>query len=287
MTKQLLIYITEETSSFGEAIGHVWEELDGSFTVLEPKTIHEGIPKHDLLHLRFGVGGSSSLYETLERHVSAHGCLCINKPVTMTYTANKLKANDLATKIMKTPKSMAWNREEETEKAIRHLTFPIVMKPQMSNGGHNIFFYKDAQEFREYNEEEMTDAKWEVGEHWMLQEAVDFQKLVRCVYMDGKLIDAVYDDATDKFKIRLRLGRHAKVWPERERKELEELSAKLTQRFGMEMAVIDYFIKRDGEIIFNEINSASNLRWLRLRSGVQHATLIANYLNKRFREIRR
>jgi glutathione synthase/RimK-type ligase-like ATP-grasp enzyme len=291
MTKRLLIYVTEETESFAEAIAHVWEnDLRGSFQILQPKAIGEqGIDNdHDLIHLRFGVPSTSSTYELLEQHVHSHGCLCINKPEVMTLTVNKLKATSIASDIMVVPKSMKWNREEANmEAAMRALHFPVVMKPLCSSGGYNIHFYKDHSEFRGYCQEEMTDGQWKAGKNWMLQEAVDFDKIVRVVYMDGKLLDAVYDDATDKYTIRLRLGSHAKMWPEGERRELAETSAKLVKKFGMDMAVIDYFVMRDGEFVFNEINSASNLRWLRKRSGVAHATLIANYLDKRFRESRR
>jgi glutathione synthase/RimK-type ligase-like ATP-grasp enzyme len=283
---KLLIYSTEDISEFSESIGHVWTENGGRYEVALPKSISDRIPTHDLIHLRFGVGEGSDLYQTLSNHVATHRCLCVNKVSTMISTANKIRATEIAADIMTVPKTMVWHREDALDKAIRRLTFPVVMKPQMSNGGKNIYFYETAQEFREYNEEEMTDAKWE-NKYWMLQEAVDFKKLVRVVYMDGRVVDAVYDDSTAKYKIRLRLGRHAKVWPQNDRNEMSEIAAKIAKKFDLDILALDLFVLRDGSFVFNEINTASNLRWLRLRSGVLHATLIANYLKKKEREARR
>jgi glutathione synthase/RimK-type ligase-like ATP-grasp enzyme len=281
---RLLIYTTEDIKDFGDAVLHVWQELGGDGECrLGREIVGQDLPDHDILLIRFGVPYTSSHYMALKAHVASHGCLCLNEPVTMAWTTNKCRATEYAGEVMRIAKSGLVTRNTDFARYLRDFTFPIVMKPKFSDGGKNIFFYKDLDEALTYMPDEICDHRFDSTE-WQVQECVDFASIVRCVYMDGKLVDAVFDPATEKYKIRLKLWHKSKVWPENGRAKLEEACAKLSKRFNMPILVVDFFVLPDGELVFNEINSATNLRWLRLRSGVQHATLLAKFALKAWRE---
>jgi glutathione synthase/RimK-type ligase-like ATP-grasp enzyme len=281
---RLLIYTTEDIRDFGDAVLHAFQRMGGDGEVRLGKEITgPDFPDHDIILVRFAAPYNSIHYRTLKDHVAEHGCLCLNKPVTMAWTSNKCMATDYASEVMKVARSGLVTRETNFANYLRGFTFPIVMKPKFSNGGKNIFFYKDLGEALTYMSDEICDHRTEAKE-WQVQEAVDFVSLVRCVYMDGRLIDAVFDPATSQYHIRLKLWHKSQVWPEDNRAKLEKACAALSKRFDMPILVVDFFVKADGSLVFNEINSATNLRWLRLRSGVQHATLLANYILKSWRE---
>lgn len=278
---RLLIYTTDDIRDFGDAVLHAYQRLGGDGEVRLGKEITStDLPEHDVLLIRFGVPYTSLHYTALKEHVAEHKCICLNDPVTMAWTTNKVRATEYASEVMKTAKSGLVNKETDFESYLRNFTFPIVMKPKFSNGGRNIFIYKDMAEAKTYMADEICDHRFDAKE-WQVQECVDFAKIVRCVYLDGKLVDAVYDDATAPYTIRLKLWRGSKVWPENDRAKLEAACKVLAKRFNMEVLVVDFFVTKNGEIIFNEINSATNLRWLRLRSGVPHANLLAQYIWKR------
>ena len=279
-SKRLLIYTTKDIVDFGEATLHVWQKLGGVGEVYEGREITSTeLPEHDAILIRFGVPYTSIHYKALKDHVAAHGCLCVNEPITMAFTSNKARATEMASQVMTIPKSRVITRDMNLEDALEGFTFPLVLKPKFSNGGRNIFFYRDKKEVKDYMKDEMCDHRYEATE-WLVQECVDFEKLVRCVYMDGKLIDAVYDTATEPYKIRLKLGHLSKVWPEGDRAQLEEACKKLAEVFKMQVMVVDFFVTRDGKLVFNEVNNATNLKWLRRHSEVPHATLLAKYVKR-------
>jgi glutathione synthase/RimK-type ligase-like ATP-grasp enzyme len=285
MKKLIIVNAFNTTQHFAEKVEEYFNNRFGEAEVVDMERIYGTIPKHDVILVRCGFPKDGYYYESLARHERSHGCSPVNSAKCISSAYDKYEATQIAQTVMRVPKAgrIGFYEMEERylrEKVAKNVPFPAFLKPRYSSGGKNVHSYSTPERFIEAKDYEKVE-RWQGG-NWMLQEAIPFNKLIRAVWIDGEgLVDAVYDvpDAGKKYYIHDKLGDNCRIYPDRNWDALETTVEKLAKKFDSKHFVVDLF-EKDDEFIFNEVNNATNLWWLNRISGVKHALLLAQLMNR-------
>lgn len=284
---RLTIISSGSVVSFAKRIEEYWNAKYGETQIMDSMELgSHGIPPHDLLLLRFGAPRGGYLIEEIRGHVRSHKCDPVNSVNCIEDSADKYTANEMAKTVMRAPITAKIGMYEIEDKRLRErvaskVQFPAFLKPQFSSGGHNIHSYGTPERFINAKDYETIEHQELFSGNWILQEAIPFDKLIRAVWIEGEgLVDAVYDipDYGKKYTIRIKLGENSRVYKSRGT-GLEAVCEKMANKFSARHLVIDLF-EKDGEYIFNEVNNSTRLWWLTKHSGVAHALLITQLMNR-------
>ncbi len=222
----------------------------------------DSLPEWDLVHVRFGGLGTSM---QMLKALAIEGYTLVNQPFTVEHATNKYLGIKLARKKgIPTPKTYLVDPRFD----IPVVDLPVIAKPLMSSEGKDVFIVNRTEEFENLP----------FSQPYILQEMVDFTRLVRAVVVGEEVIDAAYDSPTDGFRARVCMNPLVKKVEVTE--ELKEFSIKVAEAFRGEILVVDAFLTKDG-LVFNEVNNACNLYPMQQATGVNHAKIIAEYLLRR------
>lgn len=272
MTRNILVISAALAKSYSDVIAKLYNERgNGTATVIEPQSLYARLPDHEAMLVRFALPKENPIYEALSAHIQDHGCVCVNRPSVMTKTADKYTANEIVKGYMKAPKTELVERS--LRDATRGMAFPVVVKPRYSSGGVGITFLRTRRDLDNF---ERTD---EQNVPLIVQEAIDFTKLIRLVWVSGYGIrDALYDVPTAQYTIRVKLGKRSRVYSDPAGlRELNEICARVAHNIHAHYLIPDIFDTADG-FVFNELNTACKLYWLTAHSGIRHALFFADYM---------
>ena len=270
MTRNIVVISAALAKSYSGVIAGLYNERqNGTATVIEPQSLYETLPDHEAILVRFALAKENPIYEALTAHVHEHGCVCINRPSVMTKTADKYESNEIVKGFMKAPKTETY----EGDNVPTDFRFPAVIKPRYSSGGRGITFVQTQRDLEDFTRNEEQDVPL------IIQEAVDFTKLIRLVWVSGYGIrDALYDVPTSQYTIRVKLGRRSRIYSDRDGlRELNEVCARVAHNIHAHYLIPDIFDTADG-FVFNELNTACKLYWLTAHSGIRHALFFADYM---------
>ena len=283
MKKLIIVNAFKTTLHFSEKIEEYFNNRFGEAEVVDIDTLGS-FPAHDRILLRCGFPKDGYYGEDMRRHARSHGCITVNNIQCIENGFDKYISARMAKDIIKTPITVGIGRYEiesrrNRENVAREINFPAFLKPRYSSGGKNIKSYGSAEKFVESTDYENLSPNF-IG-NWIVQEAITFDKLIRAVWIeDVGLVDAVYDvpDAGKKYTITDKLGDNCRIY-HGDRGKLARTCEAIAKKFGAKHLVVDLF-EKDGEFIFNEVNNATNLWWLNKISGVRHALLLAELMNR-------
>ena len=238
---------------------------------------NEKLPDWDLIHLRFG-GLGTTLY--LIKFLDLMDYYLINNSFTIEHSSNKFLGNLIAKQKakVKVPKTYLVDPRigNDLTKIAAKLEFPIIAKPIMSSEGKNVFKIININDFKKVFNQFQTP--------FLLQEFIEFQRLLRIVLVGEEVIDVAYDLPKEGWRAAVCLNPNVKPYEITD--ELIELSFNIKEAFKGEILVIDAFETKEG-IIFNEINNACNLYPMQKATGVNHAKIIAKYLLNKLKDVRK
>lgn len=222
------------------------------------------LPEWDLVHVRFGgLGISLHVIKTLE----LEGYRLVNSSFCVEHTTNKFLGVKLAERAgVQVPRT--WLVDPRFEPP--DVKMPVVAKPLMSTSGKDVHFILTNGDLRSLS----------FAEPYLLQEVVDFTRLIRIVVVGDRVVDAACDYPVKRWQAKVCMNPHVKaveVSP-----EIEEFAMRMREASGGEVIVVDVFETEDG-LVFNEVNNACNLYPMQQATGVNHAKIIADYLSDRLR----
>lgn len=226
-------------------------------------------PDWDLIHVRFGGLGASLM---LLKALSEYGYRMVNSAWCVEHSTNKFLGTIIANRKagVKTPKTFLVDRRFNLD-ILKNLEYPLIAKPLMSHQGRLVAKINSFQSLKNYLNSHNENPI-------ILQEFINFVKLIRTVVVGDEIIDAAYDVPKEGWRASVCLNPNVKKYSMTP--ELKEFCYKVAEAFGGEILVIDVFETNEG-YFFNEINNACNLYPMQLATGVNHAKSFANYLYKK------
>jgi len=273
--RKLLILHSPNNNGFPTRIADEFKKMGGfaavrAWTDLMPLSTDYKIAGYDVLHVRFGGrGDGDNVLELLGDIARKSNLTAINRPETHQLTSNKYKAIIYASAVMRVPKTLLLNLTyDSVDSILDELEPPFFIKPIFSSQGKNIVLINHSSE--------LSQCLSGLSGTCLVQEAVDFEKLIRVVYV-GKVVDAAYCIPSTKYSASV--CKNSELAKYDISQELRNKIKGLAERFGQEIMVVDLFYE-GREFVFNEINSACNLDYMMKSTGINYAKLIAEYLNK-------
>ena len=231
-------------------------------------------PDKTLVHIRSAGKRISTIFSKLENA----GFTVCNSSLTSILTSNKYLAQVFAKekRIPVTRTYIVDKGDFKTLSLILDREEDVVVKPVYSLGqGAYCFLLKKSDSFAEIRKR----VGFIVGDQYIAQRFVDYNKLIRMIYIGGRVVSdaTTYDEPGSGWKCSVCENPNIKVL-KNVSQQIIKLTQKIAREFRLQVGFIDIFQTKSGSYILNEINTACDLSIHEEKTGVAIHKMIGDYL---------
>lgn len=174
----------------------------------------------------------------------------------------------------KTYEKIGYNDNSYNKAILKEMHFPIIIKECFGSLGEQVY--------KANNEEEMQGILQKIGvKPHIYQEFIKCSegRDVRVQVVGGKIIASMFRYNDRDFRSNVALGGKTRIYEPSE--EMKKQALECCRIIGLDFAGVDFLIGENGEPILCEVNSNPNMQGLYECTGINTASYIIDYINKK------